>query len=160
MPYFFLGYYLKRKNLFLTDRYKPFCLAFLILIFLIPIFIPQYLHFYPYRDYYDLIKGIFVLTLGITMSLAFINLCVNTSWIAKQGRMTMQYYIYHAFIIPPFMIVVNKLYIHSSFLTAIIYTLTITIGIGIVLLYSPCIRELTNPLSYFMKQQKRGCVKK
>lgn len=148
LPFFFLGFCMRGKNLFLPEKYKPLCLLFLVLSFAIPIFFSQYLgsltHDDSYVCYYDAIKRLFVFGLSIPMSLAFINVCINRSWIARQGLLTMQYYIYHALVIFPFMEVMGKFGFPSSFFTAILYTIIITTGIGF-LSYLPNFSKFTNP---------------
>lgn len=150
MPFFFLGYYMKGKNLYLPDKYKPFCVVFLIAMFAIPLFFPHFLSLLnstPYENYHGALKRMFVFSLAIPMSIAFINVCYNTPWIARQGKMSMQYYIYHVLIIPPFFAIVDKLNIPMSFATAAIITLLITIGI-IIILRIPYVKMLTNPSSF------------
>ena len=103
MPFFFCGYYMRDINLFLPDKFKPLCIVFLIAMFAIPIFVPQHLgdlpHADPYSNVYVAVKRLFVFAIAIPMSIAFINVCYNTSWIAQQGRMSMHYYIFHALIL-------------------------------------------------------------
>jgi len=153
LPFFFLGYYMRDKNLFLPKIYKPLCLLFLILSFAIPLFYSQYLgsltHDGSYVCYYDAIRRLIVFGLSIPMSLAFINVCINRPWIARQGQLTMQYYIYHALVLYPFLEIMSKFGFPLSLLTAIFYTLVITILIGI-LSYLPNFSKFTNP-SLFLK---------
>lgn len=152
MPFFFGGYYAKGKNLFLPERYRPFCVIFLMLTFVVPLFFSHFLgsltHYKPYDDVYDAIKRIAVFCLSVPMSLAFVNICPNTSWIARQGRMTMQYYIYHALAITPLMAFANKLGIPSSFFTATFFTIALIIGIGIASRL-PYFEKFTNPSLFF-----------
>lgn len=155
MPFFFLGYYLRSKNLFLPNKYKPFCVIFLVAMFAIPIFFP-YLgslrHADPYLDVFEAVNRMIVFVLAFLMSIAFINVCYNTPWIARQGRMTMQYYIYHALMILPIMAIVGRLDIPMTFVTAFIVTIVIIIGIDTVLKI-PYTQLLTNP-SLFIKKRK------
>ena len=152
MPFFFLGYYMKNKNIFLPQRYRPLCLLFLIIAFVVPLFCPQYLgnlrHADPYDNYYDAFKRLFAFCLSIPMSLAFLNVCISRPWFARQGQLTMQYYLYHSIIIvcgtTPFLILVHKFGITSLLLIAIIYSIAITIVIG-VLSYIPIFKYFTNP---------------
>lgn len=149
MPFFFLGYYMKGKNLYLPDKCKPFCVVFLIAMFAIPLFFPHFLSLLnstPYENYNGALKRMFVFCLAIPMSIAFINVCYNTPWIARQGKMSMQYYIYHILIIPTLLTVVDKMDIPMTFATAAIITIGIIIGIGI-LLKIPYVKMLTNPSS-------------
>lgn len=151
LPFFFLGYCLKGKNLFLPNKYKIISFLFLITMVSIPLFFHQYMgslmHAKPYVNYYGALKRIFIFSMSIPMSLAFMNLCIKTSWIAKQGRLTMQYFIYHAIIISPLMIIIKKLGIQPSLLTAILCTFLITTGIGIILNLH-FFRKLTNPSTF------------
>lgn len=158
MPFFFLGYCMKDKKLFLPDRYKPLSFMFLVLMVAIPWFFPNWLgdlnQAEPYDFYYGAFQRLFVFSLSIPMSLAFMNLCINTPWIAKQGQLTMQYYIYHSFAIAPLLAVGGKLGIQPSFFSATIYTLVIIIGIGFAL-YLPIFRKLTNPSSFLKNDAKK-----
>lgn len=153
MPYFFLGYYMKGKNLFLSGKYKPLCLLFLILSISIPLYFSKYLgcltYDKSYVNYYDAIRIMLVFCLSIPMSIAFINVCINKPWIARQGQLTMQYYIYHALVLFPFLEVMSKLGFPSSLFTAILYTVIITMGIGIASRL-PNFSKYTNP-SQFLK---------
>ena len=150
MPFFFLGYYMRGQNLYLPNKYKPFCIIFLMATFVIPIFTPQYLgdlpHANPYTNASIAVERVFEFCLAVPMSIAFINVCYNTSWIAKHGRLSMQYYIYHALIIPPLMVLLGKLGIPMSFATATFITIGITFGISVVLSI-PHVKTLTNPSS-------------
>ena len=105
MPFFFLGYYMKGKNLYLPDKYKSFCAVFLIVIFALLSFYPHridnLLNAFPYKNIYGAAIRMIGFAVAIPMSIAFINVCYYTPWIARQGRLTMQYYLYHALIIPP-----------------------------------------------------------
>ena len=152
MPFFFLGYYMKGKSLYLPNKYKPYCFAFLVFIFAILFFFSHRINYkyvaIPYIHIYDAAIRMIIFALAIPMSVAFVNVCPNTLWIARQGRMSMQYYIYHAFMIPPIMMVVSKLNIPMSFIVAAF----IIVGIALVI-YAICkipfLRMLTNPLSFF-----------
>lgn len=156
MPFFFLGYYMRGKNFYLPNKCKPFCVVILILIFAIPLFCPQYIgnlrHADPYGNVLGALRRMFVFALAIPMSIAFINVCYNTPKIACQGRLTMQYYIFHALIIPPLMTIVGKLNIPMNFATATIITIGIVFGISLVLKL-PYVKMLTNPSKIFMKQK-------
>lgn len=155
MPFFFLGYCMKGKNIYLPDKYKPLSFLFLILTVTIPLYFPQFLgslkHADTYSNIYGIVKRIIAFGFAIPMSIAFINICPNKSWFSKQGKLTMQYYIYHALIIIPFMIIVRKLNIPMSFLSATIYTISITIVIGIAS-YLPYFTNFTNLTSIITKR--------
>ena len=151
MPFFFLGYCMRDKNIFLPNRYKPLCLIFLLLTISIPFLFPQYLgsmlHAGPYKSILAAIKRILVFSLSIPISFAFINVCFNNHRIAKQGMMTMQYYIYHAFMVTILMTTIDKLNISVSFIHAIAFSLAIISVIG-MLLHLSFFRKLTNLTSY------------
>lgn len=150
MPFFFFGYYMKGKNLYLPDKYKLFSFLFLVLMIAVPLYFPQYLgdlcHAAPYGSIFGALKRVFVFFWAIPLSIAFINICPNTPWAIQQGKFTMQYYIYHALMIPVLMVIVGKLNIPMSFVSASIYTLGITAGIGIASRF-PYFTKFTNPSS-------------
>lgn len=154
MPFFFLGYYMRGKNIYLPKKYKPLSFLFLISVIAVPLCFPQFLgsltHADPYGNAYGALKRMFTFGLAILMSIAFINVCPNKPWIAQQGRLTMQYYIYHALAITPLMVIASKLNIPMSFGSATIYTIVMTIGIGISSRL-PYFTKFTNPSSFFKK---------
>lgn len=154
MPFFFLGYYMRGKNLFLPDKYKPLSLIFLILVFVLLILFQQHYsslyHYNPYKNSYETIYRIILFILSIPMSVAFLNLCIVTPWIIRQGKLTMQYYIYHVIAVLLLMLIVKGLGVPSSFITAMVYTVVITIGIGIAS-YLPYFEKFTNPSSFLKK---------
>ena len=148
MPFFFLGYYMKEKNIFIPDRYRLLSLVFLSLTVLIPLFLPNILgdlnQAEPYNGTFGLFSRMFVWFISIPMSLAFLNLCPNTTWASKQGRFSMQYYIYHAFIIYFLMIIVRRMGEIPLFITATLITISIAVGLGIAS-QLPYFCALTNP---------------
>jgi fucose 4-O-acetylase-like acetyltransferase len=159
MPFFFLGYYMRGKNICLPKKYKPLSFLFLILMVAVPLFFPQYLgiltHEIPFGSIndggiYNAIKRMIVFSLAIPMSIAFINVCPNTPWIARQGRLTMQYFIYHALLIIPLMVITIELNIPMSFVLATIYIIILTVGLGLAsrLKY---FTKFTNPSSFLKK---------
>lgn len=154
MPFFFLGYCMKGKNIYLPKKYKSLSFLFLISVIAVPLCFPQFLgsltHADPYGNAYGALKRMFTFGLAILMSIAFINVCPNKPWIAQQGRLTMQYYIYHALAITPLMVIASKLNIPMSFGSATIYTIVMTIGIGIASRL-PYFTKFTNPSSFFKK---------
>lgn len=165
MPFFFLGYYMKGKNIYLPDKYRPLCILFLmvilaILFFFYPYRIKYLLYYAPYKNIYGAAIRMIAFVIAIPMSLAFLKVCYHTPWIARQGRLSMQYYIYHglmipgnsALIIPPLIVVADKLNIPMIFITAVIITIVTTIGLSIILKI-PYFRVLTNPSSFFFKRR-------
>lgn len=164
MPFFFLGYYMKGRNLYLPDKYKLLCVVFLIAILTILFFYPHrityLLYATPYKSIYGVVIRVVAFILAIPMSIAFINVCYNTPWIAQQGRMSMQYYVYHALIIPPmsapiippFILVAGKMNIPMTFYTAVAIIILTTIGLSLILKI-PCVKMLTNPSAFFLKKK-------
>ena len=148
MPFFFLGYCLKDRNIFLFDNYKLLCFVILLATFAIPYFSPSCLgslvHARPYENWIGALQRLFVFAISVPMSLSFMTICINTPWIAKQGKYTMQYYIYHALTIYPLLLLFWKIGFKPSLLVAFSATFVITIVIGSAL-YLPLFRMLTNP---------------
>lgn len=143
---------MKGKNLFVAKRYRVWCALFLALTVILPLFFEDYLgdlnQADPYTNPFRLLSRLLVFCLSIPMSIAFISICPVRYWIAKQGKLTMQYYIFHAVIIFIFMICVSRYNFPTTFFSAVIYSLGITIGI-MLLLKIPFIAKLTNPSSLF-----------
>ena len=163
LPFFFLGYCMRGKNLFLPKKYQPLCFMFLILMVAVPLFFPQYLgiltHSIPFGSIYDggfynAAKRMIVFSLAIPMSIAFINVCPNNPWIARQGRLTMQYFIYHALAIIPLIVITMELNIPMSFFTATIYIIVLTVGIGMASRLS-YFTKFTNPSSFLKSPLKK-----
>lgn len=154
LPFFFLGYYMKGKNLYLPSKYKPFCGAFLMLLFIVPIFFSQYLgnlnQAYPYVSVFEVFSRMFIYGISIPMSVAFMNICPNKPCFARQGEFTMQYYIYHALIIFALLFVVKRFGISTNFISASIFTILITITIW-GMSYMPGFDKFTNPSHFFKK---------
>lgn len=155
MPFFFLGYYMRGKNLCLPDRYKPFCFVIFIFMFVIPLYFPQYLgdltFAIPYKSIYGAAQRIIIFIIAVPMSVAFLNICYNAPWIARQGRMSMHYYLFHALMIKPLIMVVGKLNIPMNIITAVIMVIVIAFVISFLLKLS-YIKMLTNPSLFFVKK--------
>ena len=164
MPFFFLGYYMKGKNLYLPDKYKLLCLVFLVVILAVLFFYPHRINDLkfaaPYKSIYGAAIRMVVFGLAVPMSIAFINVCYHSSWTARQGRMTLQYYIYHALIvppnssliIPPLIMIAEELSIPMIFITAAFIIIITTVGLGVVL-QIPCVKIFTNPSLFFEKKK-------
>lgn len=162
MPFFFLGYYMKGKNIYLPNKYKLLCIVFLIAVFAVLFFFPHrigyLLYATPYKNFNGVAIRMIAFLLAIPMSIAVINVCHKVPWIARQGKLSMQYYIYEgliipgnsALIIPPLILVARKLNIPMTFITAIIITIVITIGLSFILKI-PFFRMITNPSSFVLK---------
>jgi fucose 4-O-acetylase-like acetyltransferase len=150
MPFFFLGYYTKGKSIFLPSKYKPLCLTLLVLSLFIPVIFPQYVqdlsHCSQYDSVYRMFYRTFVFIISIPISIAFINTCPHSHLLARHGRLTLQYYIYHYFLMIFIMMIINKLNVEMSILTVIVVILVIIIGLGIAS-YMPYFKNLTNPSS-------------
>lgn len=167
MPFFFWGYYMKGKNIFLPDKYKPLCVVFLILIlailFISPHRISYLLYATPYKSIYGAAIRMTAFAVAIPMSLAFINVCYKAAWVARSGRMTLYYYIYHALVIPnnsamvipPFIAIVGKMNVPMSFATAAIIVIGTTVVIAFVLKI-PYFKILTNPTFLFFYRERRS----
>lgn len=102
-----------------------------------------------------MIKRVFVFLLSVPMSIAFINITPNSQWISTQGRYTMQYYIYHAFILTVLMWIVNKSGLPTTFFYASVYFVLIVLILGIAS-YIPYFSVLTNPISLLLGKMPRG----
>lgn len=163
MPFFFLGYYMRGNNLYLPDKYKPFSIIFLMVIFVILFFFPHrmryLLHAHPYHNINGVAIRVIAFSLAVLMSIAFMNICYNTPWIAQQGRMSLQYYIYHALlipsssslIIPPFIAIFAAMSIQMTFITALVIITATTLLIAIALKI-PYVKMMTNPSLFFEKK--------
>lgn len=153
-PFFILGYYMKDKNLYLLDKYKLLCMVSLLIILVLLFFYPHRINYLLYAASYKSIYGAVIrmvaFILAIPMSVAFLKVCYNTPWIARQGRMSMQYYIYHALIIPLLFMIISKLNVPFTFFTAAIITIIIALGIS-VFLRIRFAKTLTNPSLYINK---------
>ena len=154
LPFFFFGYCMRGKIIFIDSKYKPLCWLFLIATVFFPLYFSKYLgdltRADPYINVYEMCRQVLVFVLSIPMSIAFMNICPNTPWLAKQGKLSMQYFIYHAIIVFFLMKVVNKFELPNSFIAAIFYTVLVTAGIG-VLSYLPHFNKLTAPSSFFKR---------
>lgn len=160
MPFFFLGYYMKGRNLYLPDKYKPYCAVFLIVIFAILLFYPHRITYLLYATPYKHIIGAAIrmtaYVFAIPMSVAFINVCYHTPWTAQQGRMLLQYYIYHALLVPPksalimppLIVIAEELNVPMTFITAVIIATCIIVVLALALKI-PFVKSLTNPSSLF-----------
>ena len=158
IPFFFLGYYMKGRNFYLPDKYKLHCAVFLIVILAILFFYPHRINDLKFATPYKSLLGaairMIVFAFAVPMSIAFINLCPHTRWTARQGRMTLQYYIYHALIVPPssalimppLLVIAEKLNVPMTFITAAII-ITVIIVVLTLALKIPYIKALTNPSS-------------
>lgn len=164
MPFFFLGYCMKGKSLYLPDKYKLLCGVFLIAMFVILLFYPHRIndlkYAAPYKSVFGAVIRMMVFALAVPMSIAFINVCYNTPWIARQGRMSLQYYLYHALIvppnssliIPPLIVIAEKFTPPITFVTAVIIIIG-TIAVIAVALKIPYVKSLTNPSQFLVKRK-------
>ena len=156
MPFFWGGYFIKGKDFRFPDKYKLLCAVFLIAIFAILLFYPHRIndlkYSAPYKNMIGAAIRMFAFALAVPMSIAFVNVCPNTRWTARQGRMSLQYYIYHAPLLPqnsaltiPLLIMLaEKMNVPMTFVTAIIIAAVIVLVLAIVL-NIPYVKNLTNP---------------
>ena len=163
MPFFFLGYYMKGRNLFLPDKYKPLCVVFLAMVLAVLFFYPHRITYLlnatPYKSIYGALIRMAAFAVTIPMALAFMSVCHKGSWFARQGRMSAQYYIYHALLIPPnssviiapFFAIAIAMNIPMTIVTAVVIIMATTLLIAIALKI-PYIKKLTNPSSLFAKK--------
>lgn len=167
MPFFFLGYYMKGRNIFLTDKLKLFCIGFLIVVLVILSFYPHrisdLLCATPYKSVYRVAVRVVFFAVAVPISLAFLNICPKSPCFARQGRMTMQYYIYHAFIIPPnsaliippLIATAHKMNIPFNLISATVILIGTVLAITVILKI-PFVKILTNPSSLFVKRKKKN----
>lgn len=154
MPFFVLGYCVRGKNLYVTKKYRVWSALFLAITAILPLFFENYLgdlnQADPYVNPLRIFSRLLVFCLSIPMLISFINICPVRQWIANQGKLTMQYYVFHAVIIFFFMKCVNRYNLPTTFFSAVIYSFGITTGIWL-LCKIPFIAKLTNPSSLFKK---------
>lgn len=159
MPFFFMGYYMKDKSLFLPSKFKPLFLLFIVATIFVPLFCSSYLGDLYRANMYDgiddMFKRLFTFILSIPISIAFINICPDFSWSAKQGKYTMQYYIYHSFMVTIMMLIINHLEFPKSFIFAVLYVALIVVSLGIGS-YVPLFSKITYPISSLFIKSKRN----
>ena len=152
LPFFFVGYYMKGKSLYLPSKYRIYCIAFLIVSFAVPLFFSEYLGDLrmgdPYSSIFGLCSRMLDYGLSIPYSIAFINACPSNKFFSKQGKYTMQYYIFHALILTCLFVVARKFGLPSNTIMASAYTLFTTLCIWIGL-HIPNVDKLTNPSKFF-----------
>lgn len=151
LPFFFIGYYFRENNLFLPEKYKRIYFLVLLLSFIIPAISSNcFGDLFRASEYYGigaLCKRMFTFVLSIPISIAFMNLVPVLKWTVNQGKYTLQYYIYHAFIL----LTLVEFYVPKSLLAAILYIAIIVVVLGTSSHYS-IFRKLTNPISSFFKK--------
>lgn len=160
IPFFIGGYCMRGKDLFIASKYRTCCVLFLLFTFLFPVFFDTYLgdlnHADPYSHPHYVYFRLLVWGLSIPMSVAFVSICPNLLWTAKQGRFSMQYYIFHAVFIFILIRFIVRFGLPVSLFAAVLYTFGIVMGIG-VLLKSPIIAKITNPSSLLKKSKTNNC---
>ncbi len=156
MPFFFLGYCMRGKSIILPSKYRLFSVLFLMLTLIIPIFFDKYLgslyHSTPYGNPLRIFSRMLAFGLSLPMSAAFMNICPKSSWTAKQGKYTMQYYLYHALIVYLFFRGTNRFNLPISFLSAVVYSILIIAFLGLCSFF-PHFSIFTNPSSFFKRNQ-------
>ena len=154
---------MKGRNLYLPDKYKPLCMLFLTGILAIAsLFFHHRINDLYYATPYQSIHGAAIrmisFALAVPMSIAFVNVFCKPIWAARQGKMTLQYYLFHALVIPnhtsptipPLIVLAGKLNLPMSLGTAAAIAIAVTLGISLALKI-PGVRMLTNPSSFFVK---------
>ena len=151
LPFFCMGYCMRGRNIFIDSKYRLLSMFFLMVTMIIPIFFSKYLgnlfRADPYGSIFGACSRMLLFFLCIPMSIAVINICPHNQWMANQGKYTMQYYIYHAFMIPilmKFLSIVCNFDIFESFFGAVLCVIFIMVSIS-VLLKIPLFCKLTNP---------------
>lgn len=155
LPFFFMGYYMRGKNLFLPSKYKLLYLCLFIITLIIPIFFSNYLgdlfRINPYDGVESAYKRVLAFVICIPMSILFMSICPNFHWTAKQGKYTLQYLIYHSFLVMLLMILINRFSLPTSFPYLMIYTLAIVILLGVAS-YIPYFDKITNIFSFLRER--------
>lgn len=153
---------MKGRDLYLQDKFKPLCVVFLLVVLALLCFYPHriitLLHYKPYTNICGAAVRVITFAIAIPTSIAFLNVCYNTPWCVRQGRLSMQYYIYHALVIPgntalmvpPLIMIACKLNMPMNFVTAVIIIISTVVGLSIILKI-PYIKMLTNPSLIFEK---------
>ena len=143
------------KKLYLPSKFKIPCSIFLCMAFIVPIFFSQYLGDLRFANRYvdisSMFDRMFVYCISICMSISFICVCPNTTFLSKQGKYTLQYYIYHALILFVLFIVVKKFNLSNSIIAAFGYTILVAFVIWLFSHFS-FFTKLTNPFSFLKKK--------
>ena len=152
LPFFFLGYCMQGKNLFLGARYRVWSFLFLATLFYLLSYIEDILgvlcHAVPYSDIYGMYVRMFAFILSISTSLAFLNLCPSHPWLAEQGKYTLPYYLYHNIVILAVMKVVKRFDFYSTLFTALIIAAVVVLLL-FLLVRIPFFRKVTTPSALF-----------
>lgn len=154
LPFFFMGYCMRGKHIILPAKYKPYSILVLAATMTVPVFFAEYIgdlhQADPYYNIYGMCRRLLIFCLSVPMSVAFMNAWPSRKWMARQGKYTLQYYIYHAYIVIFLMAAVNRFGLPASYLAAVIYTLFATACIFLAL-QIPVFRKLTNPSVFLEK---------
>lgn len=155
MPFFFLGYYMRGKSLYVKSKYfRVFCYFALIFSFFVPIFFAPLLgdlrQMLPYNNSNDLFCRLFMYCLSVPMATVFLNVCPSFKWSAMQGKHTLQYFIYHPFIMVFLFRISQYFNLPTDYLIAICYSIGICLLIY-MLLKSRFFINMTNPSLFFIK---------
>lgn len=165
LPFFFLGYYARKKNL--INKYLEhkshsilfFSILFLVSTIIIPYLSPRFLgdlrQSMPYHSIYSMFCRLFVYCLSIPMAISFIIVCPHNNTFAKQGRYTMQYYLLHSLFVICLIQLLQAINqpLATSFVAALLYTFLI-VAIIWGLSYLPFFDKITNPLLFFLEKRK------
>ena len=152
LPFFVLGHYMRGKSLFVNSKYRLWCGLFLLFVFVLLLFINgenlDLNHSDPYHDISGMYLRLWSFALCIPMSMAFINVCPSTKWIATQGKYTLHYYLYHIFVIHLFLKVFKGVDLPQNLVVVFFVAMLIILCIWL-LLRIPFFQKLPNPSSFF-----------
>lgn len=155
LPFFLGGYCMQGKQLYLPSKFKPLCIVVLCLAFIVPIYFPYLLGDLRFADKYIdisyMFSRIFVYFMSIVMSISFICVCPNIMFFSKQGKYTLQYYVYHALILFVLFIIINKFNLPKSTFTACTYSFFVLSCIWLFS-YSSYFTKFTNPSSFLRER--------
>ena len=158
LPFFMLGHCMRGKSLFIDSKYRLWCGLFLVALFVLLCIIKvdnlNLNHTDPYRDITGMYIRLASFALCIPMSVAFINVCPSTGWIATQGKHTLNYYLYHVFFIHLFMKVFSRFDFPKNLISLFLVVSLIILCISL-LLRIPLFQKITNPSSFFNNLGKR-----
>ena len=158
LPFFMLGYYMKGKSLFVEPKYKLWSGLFLVSVFVLLSFINKdnldLNHSDPYHDILEMYLRLCSFALCIPMSLAFINVCPSTKWLATQGKYTLHYYLYQIFVILFFLKVFKGVEFPQNLFVVFLIVMLIILCIWLLLRIS-FFQKITNPSSFFINRGKR-----
>ena len=152
LPFFMLGHCMRGKCLFVDAKYRWWCGFLLVFVFVLLSFIKgdglNLNHADPYHDITGMYIRLASFALCIPMSVAFINVCPSTQWMATQGKFTLHYYLYQFFFIHLFMMVFSRFDFPKNLISVFLIVSLIILCISL-LLRIPFFQKFTHPSSLF-----------